>query len=246
MKPTVASWLAEVEELSGGRTVIVPVETDRVRNTISIPPLFPGRDVVRELLMQESFVAQFIRAHALTVNTERDGQRFHFVLLNMDLADQWEAHREHLLAHEAGHLWLNALGYRSLNADPSSPRACIATHAADIVQHVLIRHEMRRRGFDMSFWIHNQQAWLKQLGDASRATVVGCERAQAVSLWVDGALGLNAELWPGWNARTREAFPDLVPIGERIARFLNGMDLWDRSLYEAALAWVLAELQPLV
>ncbi|MCS7024078.1 MAG: hypothetical protein NZV14_04720 [Bryobacteraceae bacterium] len=246
MKPSARSWLAEVEQLSGHRVVVVPVETNRATNTISIPADFPGRPVVRELLMQENFVAQFVRAYALTVSASQSGQRFHFVLLNLARAEQWQDHREQLLAHEAGHLWLDALGYRSLQVDPSDPQACLATHASDIVQHILIRQEMQRRGFDSSFWIFNQQEWLRQLPESGPVNVAGCERAQVVSLWLDGALGLNPSVWPQWpiwKVRTRQAFPDLVAAAERLASFLENLNLWDRSLYEAALGRVFRQLQ---
>jgi hypothetical protein len=248
--PAVTEWLKEVEALGGGRVVIVPVETDRVANTLSIPPLFAGRDIVRELLMQESFVVQFVRAHALTVNYEQAGQRFHFILLNMALGDLWGGQREQLLAHEAGHLWLNAQGYRSIAADPSRPDACLATHTADIVQHILIREEMARRGFDLRFWIENQREWLRRLEEeGAPARLAPCERPQVVSNWIDGALGLNPELWPQWprwNELTQSAFPDLVATGREIADFLRGMDLWDRSLYEAALSYTGSRLRRLL
>jgi hypothetical protein len=248
--PAVTEWLNEVEALSGGRVVIVPVETDRAANTLSIPPLFPGRDIVRGLLSEESFVAQFIRAHALTVHYEQAGRRFHFILLNMALAGLWGNHREQLLAHEAGHLWLNAHGYRSLIADPASPEACLATHTSDIVQHILIREEMARRGYDSGFWIHNQQEWLRRLEqEGAPARLAPCERPQVVSNWIDGALGLTPELWPQWprwNELTQSAFPELVATGKNIAGFLRGMDLWDRSLYEAALSYAGSRLRQLL
>lgn len=248
--PSVKEWLRETEEFSGGRAVIVPVETDRVQNTLSIPPLFPGRDIVRHLLMQESFVRQLIRAHALTVDHEQAGQRFHFILLNMALADLWQDHREQLLAHEVGHLWLNALGYRSPVSDPSLPSACIATHTGDIVQHILIREEMARRGFDLSFWIRNQQEWLRRLeAEGPPVQLTPCDRAQVVSNWLDGVLGLTSQQWPQWprwRESTRSAFPEITAKGKEIEDFLKDLNLWDRSLYEAALSFVHIQLMDLL
>lgn len=234
-------WRAEIESLSGGLVVLVRVETDQAENVLRIPPDFPGRPVLRRFLLDEPFVAQLIRAHALSVNSSAPEGVFHFVLLNMARAGDWEGREEELLAHEYGHIWLNALGYRSLPYDATRVGACLATHSSDIVQHILIRQETHRRGFDStSFWAANQERWLKETEAAGTTPSLDpCQRLQLVSAWLDAVMGMTPEQWehlPRYLAVLRSSFPSLAPAAGKLERLLRDLNLGDRSLYEAALA----------
>lgn len=243
----IAEWQAEVEAQSGGIVVIVRVETDPGQNVLRIPPNFPGRSVVAGLLQQETFVAQLVRAHALTVNYSGTEGTFHFILLNMALAPDWEGMEDSLLAHELGHVWLHANGYRAVDSEVS----CLATHAGDIVQHVLIREETRRRGFDyMRFWTRSQEKWLLAQENSDAVIVLeGCRALQLISAWMDAELGLTETQWPlreRYLRLLRVRFSDFTPVVTDLRTLLAGLDLWDRSLYEFALGKVVERLRPLV
>ncbi len=231
-------WRQEIEALTGGRIVTVPVFTNTAENTLRIPPDFAGRAIVRNLLRDESFVRQFIRAHALNVNyTGADGV-FHFILLNTALAEDWKGSEEALLGHEYGHIWLNAQGYRSPRYENGGIAACVLTHAGDVVQHVLIREEARRRGFNyLSFWTRNIERWLRQ-GEVDAARLDACQKVQLAAMYLDTTLALTRENWEPlerFESRVRELLPAVPREVAALKDALGAADLWDRSLYEWAL-----------
>ena len=233
--PSLDEWKSEIERLTGGLVQVIPVTTDKVQNTLGIPDAFPGRNIVRKLFLQESFVVQFIRAYSLTVNYSGVDGNFHFVLLNLAMAEKWQDKRDLLIAHEYGHLWLNAIGYRSPVYE-----TCLSTHSGDIVQHILIRQDMKRRGFDLSFWIRNLEDWLLRLEKPATA-LAPCDRLQLLSQWMDAALGVTESDWPPLPkllARAGEVYPELAAQAGDLVGFLRGRDLWDRSMYEASLTRV--------
>lgn len=220
----------------------MPVETDRARNLLRIPAQFPGRSVLARYLMQESFVAPLIRAYAISSNYRGPEGRFHFVLLNMARSGEWSGMEPELLAHEYGHLWLDALDYASLSFEASA-LACAATHASDIVQHILIRQEARRRGFDvMRFWIRIQEKWLDEQAQAQAAEASAlepCERMQLFSHWMDAELGLSEAQWGRWReyrARVERYFEGEQEGIEQLKLWLKQYDVSDRSYYEVAMA----------
>lgn len=231
---TLEDWSREIELLSGGPVVLVRVETDTDANTLHIPPSFPGREIVRRYLLQESFVRQFLLAHALSLN--QDG--FHFVLLNMARAADWQGLEDSLLAHEYGHIWLDVLGYRAPAYDSAKP--CLSTHAGDIVQHVLIHEETRRRGFDyMAFWTRAQERWMNSMLLLPRAPEPeACQRLQLLSAWTAAQLGTTPIEWPkraDYLGLLNRLYPRLAASANLLVETLDGRDLWDRSLYEAVL-----------
>ncbi len=236
MNPALESWQSEIQTLSGGVLVMVPVETDPVENVLRIPPSFPGRPIVAQLLSNESFVVQLTRAHALNANVSGPQGVHHFILLNMARSADWKDLEDSLLAHEFGHVWLNAMGYRALDSSSDPLRACLATHAGDMVQHILIREEGKRRGLDVSaFWLRIQETALSRenqpLPELSR-----CERWQAAAEWLDAVEGAPGwPLLPRYEMMMRRRFPQLIEPLAVIRSTLHGRDLWDRSLYEYAL-----------
>lgn len=230
------TWQQEIESVSAGRIVLVRVETVQPENTLRIPPSFPGRPVMARLLRQDSFVRQLVQAHALTVNYSGAEGVFHFVVLNEARAAEWEGHEPVLLAHEYGHVWLAAQGYRS----PAFDDACLATATGDIVQHILIREETARRGFDYpAFWKRVHDTWLSKESPVSQPAVLQpCQQLLLITEWMDATLGFASGEWPN-----REAYfellaarhPELVPVVEALAAWLRPRDLWERSVYQSAL-----------
>jgi hypothetical protein len=239
-----ADWKDEIRVLSGGSVEIVRVETDRSANVLRIPSQFAGRPLVVSLLQQETFVAQFVRAHALSVNYSGTEGTFHLILLNMARQADWDGLEDSLLAHELGHVWLHASGYRA----PSFENSCLTTHVGDIVQHVLIRAETRRRGFDyMTFWTRNQERWLAVAEKQDAVDPLdACGRLQLISAWLDAALGLTIVQWDQLDRYLkflRARYAELEPAVTELAAMLSALNLWDRSLYELALARVSRRLQ---
>lgn len=237
-------WREQIQELSGGSVVVIHVETEPTENVLRIPAAFAGRPIAANLLRQETFVAQFVRAHALSVNYTGAEGTFHFVFMNMARQKDWEGMEDSLLAHELGHIWLHANGYRA----PAYNNSCLSTHTGDIVQHILIREETRRRGFDyMRFWIRNQEKWLAEEEKSDEPGVLDeCHRLQLISAWMDAALGLTSAKWnqlERFLRLLRSKYSDLEPIVKELTVLLSGLDLWDRSVYELALARVSRKLR---
>lgn len=230
------TWQSEIEAQSEGRLVLVRVQTIQPENVLTVPPEFVGRDIVRNLLLREEFVTQFIRAHAMNINYSGSEGQFHFVLLNMALAGDWQGLEDQLLAHEYGHIWLNVQGYSS----PAYDNVCLSIHAGDIVQHVLIREETRNRGLDsMAFWIRLQQRWLSEQEATSQPPQLdGCQRLQLLSAWMDASLGLTEKKWDKlqrYLSLLETRFPQLKSAAASLQEDLARRDLWDRSNYYNAL-----------
>jgi hypothetical protein len=245
---SLAAWQREIEQTGGGRLIVVRVETDRTENTLRIPADFPGRALVRRFLLDENFVGQLVRAHSLSINTAGEEGRFHFILLNMALALDWEGLEDSLLAHEFGHIWLHVHGYRSPSQSGGN---CLATSAGDIVQHVLIRDETARRGLPGgAYLLRNLESWLREMERPSPgAALDACRRLQVISMWLDAALGTDDRQWPlraRFMAGFAENYSTLAATAEKLAAFLGGLDLRDRSHYEAALNFTLETLADVV
>ncbi|MBI3209875.1 MAG: hypothetical protein HYZ37_13395 [Candidatus Solibacter usitatus] len=240
MSPVLEQWQREIETASGGLVVLVRVETDPVENVLRIAPQFPGRPIVAQRLSQEAFVVQFIRTHAMSITYEGPEGNFHFVLLNMARAADWEGLEDSILAHEFGHLWLNATGFRSLPMQQDALRDCLAIHVNDIVHHILLRQEARRRGIDaMAYWLNTREAWMKSVAGSEAPALDECQEWQIVAECVDALMG--ASRWPRLGEflnlmRTRH--PRLMDRAVQLRDLLSPLDLWDRSVYEYALSAV--------
>jgi hypothetical protein len=243
-----AEWKHEIEERGKGKVVLVRVYTDREQNELILPEDTKERSVLRRFFLSETFRGQFIRTHGMNVNYDGAEGKFYFVLLNMALAKQWEGAEDAAIAHEFGHAWLAALGYAS-PAYPTGPESCIAVHGGDIVQHVLIREEMKRRGIAYSeYWIRNLRAALEELESEPRRRceeIPPCRGLELLGMWVDSSLGLSTKEWtelPRFLEILRTDFPELQSYAEDLDEYLRGRDLWDRRVYRKALDYTLREL----
>jgi hypothetical protein len=140
-----------------------------------------------------AFQAALDRAQALTLSLRSNGQLRPFVILNWERLRQSPNDPAMLVAHEFGHIWLQANGFFPPKFD-GSPNACLAIHAGDIVQHERIRQEMDRRGLN---WRTGYQLdYEASLAAARLADQVPagppCLRAQRLSLMMDLRLGFAA------------------------------------------------------
>lgn len=242
LPPALEAWRQEIEQAMPGRVHLVRVPYDRARNEIRLPPDAPGRDFLRQLFLDAGFRGQFARAYALSVTrTLPEGGEQH-VLLNGALIDGWADQEVHaLIAHELGHGWLNACGYPSPPYQ-SGVESCIAIHAGDAVQHVLIREEAKRRGVSLySYW---RRAVERQLQEVVEGVETGfpattpCEKLTQLGLWVDAALGVTEEEFPELGrllAGLRQAYPEIEPAFQELDQLLRGRDLTPPEVYGAAL-----------
>ncbi len=223
---------------------------------VTIPVVWAGRnvegdaegiDLATRQLAGEGFRAQFQMMQAATITeTLASGQRI-AVLVNEAWRPSWSGHEAALLGHEIGHVWLRL---RRLPAPAYSGRAagCLAVHTGDIVQHVLIRAELERRGIDhRSLLIKNmdEAAAAMMRGSAARDSCAGPRQA---ALWVDARLGLRGTDWPGradYEAQARRLFPEVEARVDRIIGLLEGKDLNDPIVHRQALVDVYSELKAL-
>jgi hypothetical protein len=240
LSPALTKWKAEIEERDGGKIILVPIETDAKSNTMILPEDIEARPVLRRFFLSEDFRGQLASAHALTVNSDPAEGKFHFILLNMARAEQWREAEEALLAHEFGHIWLNATGYSGLPYQPG-PDSCLAINAGDVVQHVLIRREMKRRGIpNLPYWLPNLERSLAALEQAGAAAppLTGCPKLVQLTQWVDARLGLTVEDWsklPRFLALLEKDYPDLAPLADDLAEYIGYRDISDPEQYRRVL-----------
>jgi hypothetical protein len=224
-------WKTEIEQVGGAPVVVVRVETDKERNELRAPEDLPHRAAAVKLLSNEGFLRQFVAAHALSVNWYEKGQTVHFIFLNMARAEEWD--EEGLLAHEYGHAWLHALGYAMARVPQSHP-SCLATHAGDVVEHVLIRKEAVRRGLDvLAYFKRNVEAALASEGAGEARE--GCQRLAQLALSVDATLA-----FPELRDALAQKFPGLRAPAAELIEMLAAGKLDDREEFRAALEKSLA------
>ncbi|HXG33044.1 MAG TPA: hypothetical protein VNJ11_06750 [Bryobacteraceae bacterium] len=246
LSPQLARWKAEIETQGQTKVVLARVYTDAERNELVLPPDTEARPVLSRFFLQESFREQFVRTHAMSVTYSGAEGRFSFVVLNMALASEWEQAEEAVIAHEFGHAWLAALGY---GAPPyeAGERSCLAVHAGDIVQHVLIREEMDRRGIAWrSYWVRNLNAALERLeSQAAGAPLAPCQMAAIAALWADTRLGFSERQWgelPRFLSALEEKFPAARLWAERLVACVSHREVRDRAAYHVTLGEVSAIL----
>ena len=244
LTPPLAKWKADIEATGKTTVVLARVFTDAGRNELVLPDDAEFRPFLRTLLESEPFVAQFVQTHAINVNSNTGLRPISVVLLNMARAADWDGQEESVIAHELGHIWLHARGYQAPHV--ARGLSCEAVHAGNIVQHVLIREQMRIRGIDfLPFWIRTLESALDQMnkpaGDQQQPAD-RCQRISRLALWVDVVLGLTDKEWsrrPALLAAFRKDFPELDQSAAGIATMLRGRNLQDHQTYQRLLHEVL-------
>lgn len=243
------AWKADIES-RGVALIVAEAGRDPQTGRFAVPAGTPRRELLEAWFAAEDFHRQFSLMQATMVFQRTPGGEVAFVLLNGDYRPSWQRHEEPLLAHEFGHAWLKAEKYPSPVFVPG-PHACLAIHTGDIVQHVLIRREMERRGIDY------RRQWLEGLERAIPAMEGGtpppgddrCARARLAAEWVDVKLGLEPGAWPAqprYEAAVRRYMPEIVSTVERITEYVRSRDLSDRGRHREALKAVFEMLKDLV
>lgn len=241
----IARWKQEIEAKGSGPIVIVRVIRDPAANTITVAGDTPERELVKQYLMQEDVVRQLMAAHALTVSHTEGDRVTNFILLNMDRAGEWQS-EDALLAHELGHVWLKSMGYPTPRYLPG-PAACLSTHTGNVVQHILLREELDRRGIAFrEGWVRDLQADLGALESKPPSSLPPCRRVQQTALWIDARLGLTRKDWPElprYEKALRQRFPDLAPSVDEISAYLRKKDVRDKAAHREALVFVFDRLK---
>jgi hypothetical protein len=230
LSPRLAAWKSEIEA-RGQRIILARVYPD-------VPQDTDQRAAVARVLADPAYAAQLRNAHAMTVNLEGYGRRASFILLNMARYSEWRAFEEPLIAHEFGHVYLHVRGYRSPGIAPGEP-VCEATHVGDMVQHILIRQEMKKRGIDYVPWMAGTLdpviAILRKGGPAPNGR---CDQLARLSMWVDASLGLTERDWPRlpeFLELMQQRFPELAPVEASLRDQLAALDVTRIPTYESAL-----------
>lgn len=248
LTPALATWKADIEASGKTTVVLARVFTDAGRNELTLPDDAEFRPFLRTLLESRSFVSQFVQTHAINVNSNTGLRPISVVLLNMARAADWDGQEDAVIAHELGHVWLHARGYQAPHV--AQGLSCEAVHAGDIVQHILIREQLRIRHIDfLPFWIRTLESALRQLnqpdGDRQQVPADPCQRVARLALWVDVTLGLTEKEWsrrPALLTAFRQRFPALESPAVQIANMLRGRDLEDRQTYQRLLRNVMFEV----
>lgn len=245
LSPRLREWQREIEAQGGGKVLLVRVfvKTEGGVPTYVLPEDAPQRAILARYFGDPNFRTQFVRTHAVSLNYTGPEGVFLFIVLNMD---RFQGDEESLLSHEFGHAWLHARGLRA-PALPPGQAACQAIHVGDIVQHILIRQEQTRRGFDFRpGWIRDLEAARVDLASRTpeaQPAAEPCLRLERLALLVDVESGLTDGQWAH-----RRSFLDRLPIGDprlgdmahRLVRLLRGFDLSDPNEYYMALSTVLS------
>lgn len=250
-------WKKEIEAKGGGKLIAVRVYTDPLRNEISLPADTEQRAILRRYFLDESFRGLLAGAHSLSVNYGGSEGKYHFVLLNMALAEQWSGQEEAVLADEFGHAWLSAQGYGAPEYRPGA-EACVGVQAGNVVQHVLIREELERRGIRYrEHWLRTLEPALEKLESGTAVPLAAtppCERLAQLALWVEVRMSLSAELWQNFSRFQQmmsKRYPETRASSEQIESRLGEMkpagpgQLPSREAYQSALDYTLGKFTEL-
>lgn len=255
LPPVLEQWRAEIEAAGGAPVLVAEVEFSADGSEMRLPDDVPGRPLFVQYLRREDFVRQFLLMRGVLVHHQGPDANAFLVLLNGARRGEWGAHEASLLGHEFGHAWLRARGYPA-PVFPPGPLACLAIHTGDIVQHVLIRREMDRRG------IPHQPLWLESLAAATRAARTWpdgdglrrarvddpCLAARQAAEWADVRLGFidaRPEVVDQYEAEMRRVYPGLESVVGSIAEAVSGLEVEDRQRHREALELVFAHLRNL-
>lgn len=242
LPPRLEEWRKEIEAGGDSRILLARVNWDRQANTYSLPPDTPQREWFSQYLRDPEFAAQFQRVHAITAS-RREGDRFLFLIfLNRGLLNQWGEFEEALIAHELFHAWFIAQKYPVPRSQPGKA-GCLSVATLDLVQHVVMRDELRKRGVDHAKYQRRKRDIVVEEGARLPAGTETdpCLRVSAVSEWVDMRLELGPD--SEYEAMAERLFPGIGAIGVEFAGYLSTRDLRDRAVHREALAFVFYRLR---
>lgn len=248
LTPRLEDWRREIEKAGNAQVAVGRVEWDRKENTLSLARETPLRDLFVEYLKNESFARAFVSTHAVLVTRRsEDGSARYLIFVNLGRRDEWAGHEEALLAHELAHASIRMRGFPTPFYQEGPP-GCPSIHAGNILQHILMRKELRNRGIDHAAY---QRASLER-GAPVEGTVPGghrgCTLVAAVAERIDVELGLRDTGWPGlaaYEANARRQWPEAESEAREIMAYLREKDLDHLQTHREALVWVFERLRDL-
>jgi hypothetical protein len=243
LPPALAEWRAAIEA-AGVPVLIAEVQSPPGGETLTLPEDTPGRPLFAYYLRQPGFLQQFVHMRGVMVHHQAPGAEAYLILLNGARRGEWERYEAALIGHELGHAWLRARRFPLPPTLPADP-ACLAIHAGDIVEHVLIRRELARRGIEQApYWIESFEASLRHMktlpdGEGLRlARLDPCRALRHAAAWVDARLGLGGGAWPAldeFESESRRLFPGLEQTAAALLELLGPARLEEPAGAEAAL-----------
>jgi hypothetical protein len=249
LTPALLEWKRDIEA-AGTPLYIARVDYDAASNAYSIPPDTEGGSLFEHRLGQDEILVQFHQMYASMIYHRSAGGNAFLVLLNGARKSEWEEHEEALLAHEFGHAWIKSKGYPSPLFQPGLA-GCLTVHAGDVIQHILLREEMRKRKIDfVPFWLQTLDAAVAVSASQgeSAAKPDGCTMVKQAAEWVDVRLGLQDVEWPGrerYEAAVRKNFPSVESAVNELVAYLKKRDVSKREVYSESMHHVFARLRKL-
>lgn len=243
LPPVLLEWCKELESSGRAEVYVAYVEWDRRENTYSLPPETPKREYFTQYLRNPEFARSFQQAHALTAaHRQTNGPEVYLIFVNMGLRDQWREYETVLLAHELAHVWILVQGFPSPRSQPGKA-GCLSVATADLVQHVLLREELRRRGIDHSEYQRSKvRHTLESPADAAPSQDQ-CLQVGLVSEWVDTRLELG--VIEDYEKLIAERHPAVPVVGLEILNYLRTRNLRDKAVHREALGFVFYRLRGL-
>lgn len=252
LPPPLDQWRAEIEAAAGVPVLVAEVEFSEDGLQMRLAGDVPGRAVFAHYLRQPAFVEQFLLMRGVMIHHRGWEGEAYLVLLNGRRKSEWERYVPALVGHELGHAWLRAIRYPEAQVEPGDP-ACLAIHTGDIVEHVLIRRELDRRGIAHALYAAESfqaaLAAMKEMPDGEGMKLARrdpCRALRQAAAWVDARLGLDAETWPDledYEAESRRLFPGLEETVRSIEEDLRGADPAGPAQGRAALTRVAGKLR---
>lgn len=245
LTPALLEWRAEIEKRA--RPVyITRVDYDSANNAYRLPPDAPRRDLFASYLRTPAFLSDFQHLYAASLTHNAKGGEAYLIMLNMARAGEWNDSEEAVIAHEMAHLWLQSLGYPAPAYQPG-PLSCVGMFSGDIVQHVLIRRELDRRG------IRHRRLLARVLDATARDLAANpkppeqdrCLLVRQAAQLTDAILGMQGEDWPGretYDKVWRDKLPDIEAPVARILAYLQDHEVSSREGHEAAIKFAYEQL----
>ncbi len=235
-------WKSEIEARLFHRIEILRIPGD--------PVPAEDRDVLFSYFSKPDFAQSFSRTQALTFRYEREGRTRSLILLNLPRLQSTQNTIPAIIAHELGHLWLGSLGLNPPVYD-AGPGACLAIHAGDIVQHILLRAESDRRGIP---WRESYIRDYTAAAETFRNNTPGgsgdnCFRAQRLSLIIDVRTGFAPHSFPvreEYLAALARQDPAVEAIAIELIEALDTRLTLDPADYRAALALSFSAIERLL
>lgn len=247
LTPALEEWKKEIEN-AGVPVLLARVEHDKGSNTYSLPEGIEGRELFAEYLNQSDFLRQFEQMYGVMVHHKKDKPAY-LVMLNMGRVGEWGANEEAVLAHELGHAWIKSKKYPT-PVFQTGLAGCLAIHTGDIVQHVLIRKELERRGIDQrTFWLKTLDEATAKAGEMERPPEQDrCIRVMQAAELVDVQLGLEGVEWArreAYESMVRRVFPEVEPTVAAIVDWMKRRDMEKVDEHRQALGVVFEHLKAL-